>query len=74
MDDIMKIVKSLEEFGLLIKSVSETIENEEEKQKSGFLVILLGTLGATLLGNMLAGKEVIRPDEEVIRADEGQDF
>ena len=74
MDDIMKIVKSLEESGLLIKSVSETIENEEEKQKSGFLVILLGTLGATLLGNMLAGKEVIRPDEEVIRADEGQDF
>ena len=74
MDDIMKIVKSLEESGLLIKSVSETIENEEEKQKSGFLVILLGTLVATLLGNMLAGKEVIRPDEEVIRADEGQDF
>ena len=74
MDDIMKIVKSLEESGLLTKSVSETIENEEEKQKSGFLVILLGTLGATLLGNMLAGKEVIRPDDEVIRADEGQDF
>ena len=74
MDDIMKIVESLEESGLLIKSVSETIENEEEKQKSGFLVILSGTLGATLLGNMLAGKEVIRPDEEVIRADEGQDF
>ena len=59
MNDIMIIVRSLEESGLLIKGVSATIEIEEEKQKSGFLVMLLGTLGARLLGNMLVGKEVI---------------
>ena len=59
MNDIMIIVRSLEESGLLIKGVSATIEIEEEKQESGFLVMLLGTLGARLLGNMLVGKEVI---------------
>ena len=59
MNDIMIIVRSLEESGLLIKGVSATIEIEEEKQKSGFLVMLLGTLGARLLGNMLVGKEAI---------------
>ena len=59
MNDIMIIVRSLEESGLLIKGVSATIEIEEEKQKSGFLVMLLGKLGARLLGNMLVGKEVI---------------
>ena len=59
MNDIMIIVRSLEESGLLIRGVSATIEIEEEKQKSGFLVMLLGTLGARLLGNMLVGKEVI---------------
>ena len=55
----MIIVRSLEESGLLIRGVSATIEIEEEKQKSGFLVMLLGTLGARLLGNMLVGKEAI---------------
>ena len=74
MDDITKIVKSLESSGLLIKGVSETIENEGGKLKSGFLVMLLGTLGVRLLGNMLAGKEVIRLGEEVIRTGEDQDF
>ena len=59
MNDIMIIVRSLEESGLLIKGVSATIEIEEEKQKSGFLVMLLGILGARLLGNMLVGKEAI---------------
>ena len=67
MNDIMIIGKSLEESGLLIKGVSATIEIEGEKQKSGFLVMLLGTLGARLLGNMLVGKEVIWVGE-------GQDF
>ena len=52
MNDIMKIVTSLEESGLLIKGVSEAIKNEAKKQqKGGFLGILLGTLGASLLGN-----------------------
>ena len=53
MEDTMKIVKSLEDSGLLIKGVCETIQNEAKEQKSGFLGILLGTLGASILGNML---------------------
>ena len=52
----MKIVKSLEDFGLLIKGVSETIQNEAKEQKGGFFGKLLGTLGASLLGNKLTGK------------------
>ena len=55
MDDIMKLVKSLKYASLLIKGVSKTIQNEAKKQKGGFLSILLGTLGASLLGNLLAG-------------------
>ena len=58
MDDIMKIVKSLWIAGLLIKSVSETIQNEAKKQEVGFLVMLLGTIGASLLGNSLESKTV----------------
>ena len=58
--DIMKIVISLEDSGLLLKWVSETIQNEAKEQKRGFLSILLGTLGASLLGNMLAGKGITR--------------
>ena len=50
------IVKSLEESGLLIKDVSETIKNEGKEQKGGFLGMLLCTLGATLLGNLLTNK------------------
>ena len=50
----MKIVKSIEDSGLLLKGVSETIQIEAKKE--GFLSMLLGTLGASLLGNMLAGK------------------
>ena len=56
MEYIMKIVKSLEDSGLLLKGVSETIQNEGKEQKGGFLVVFLGTLGASLLGNMLTGK------------------
>ena len=52
----MKIVKSLEDTGLLIRDVSETIQNEAKEQKGGFLGMLLGTLGATLLENILIGK------------------
>ena len=52
----MKIVNSLKESGLLIKGVSETIENEAQKQKNGFLSILLSTLVTSLLGNLLADK------------------
>ena len=56
MNDIMKIVKSLEESTLLIKDVIETIQNEAKEQKGRFLSMLLGTLGASLLGNLLTGK------------------
>ena len=72
MNDIVKIIKSLEEFGLLIKSVSDTIKNEAKEQKGGFLSMLLGTLGASLLGNILTGKGTIRAGESTIRV--GQDF
>ena len=59
MNDIMKIIKSLEESGLFIKGVSETIKNEAKEQKGGFFSMLLGTLGATLFGNLLTGKRSI---------------
>ena len=72
MEDILRIVKSLEESGLLIKGISETIKHEAKEQKGRFLPILLGTLPASILGNVLTGKRVIRDGEEVIRA--GQNF
>ena len=59
MNDIMKIIKSLEGSGLLIKGVSETIKNEAKQQKEGFLSMLLGTLGASLLGNLSTGRGAI---------------
>ena len=72
MDDILKIVKSLEDAGVLLKGVSETIQNEPKEQRGGFLSMLLGTLGASLLGDLLiknlSGKGVIRGGEGVIRA------
>ena len=71
MKDIMKIVKSLEDPGLLLKGVSETVQNEVKEQKGGFLSMLLGTLGASLLGNMLAGKAINRAGEGFIRAGYG---
>ena len=70
MEDIMKIIKSLEEFELLIKWVSETIKNEAKKQKGRFLGMLLGTLDASLLGNLLTGKGTIRAGKGTIRAGE----
>ena len=72
MNDIMKIVKSFEESVLLIKGVSETIKNEAEEQKGGFLGMLLGTLGASLLGNLLTGRGTIRANEGTVIA--GQVF
>ena len=76
-NDIIKTVKSIAESGLLIKDVSETIRNEAKEKKGGFLSMLLGTLGASLLGNLLTGKwaiatsqgrGTIRVGEETIRA------
>ena len=63
MQDILRIVKSLEDSGILLKGISETIKDEAKEQKGGLLSMLLGTLGASLLGNMIAGKGVIRAGE-----------
>ena len=59
-EDIIKVVKSLKYSGLLLKGVTETIQNEVKEQKGGFLSMLLGTLGANLLGNILTGKGMNR--------------
>ena len=67
----MKIVKSLEDSSLLLKGVSETIYNKVKEQKGGFLGMLSGTLGASLLGNMLTGKGVNRAGEGINRAGYG---
>ena len=60
MEDIMKIVKSLEESVLLVKVISETTKNETKEQREGFLAMLLGTLAAILLGSTLTGKGAIQ--------------
>ena len=60
MEDIIKIVKSLEDSGLSLKGVSETIQNEAKEQKGDFLSMLFGTLDAKLLGNLLAGETFMR--------------
>ena len=72
MNDIMKIVKPLIESGLLIRGVSETIQTEVKEQKDGFLGVLLGTLGASLLGSLLPSKDTIRAGEGAIIS--GQKF
>ena len=64
MNNIMKIVKSLEESGLLIKGVNEKIKNEAKEQKGGFIGLLLGNLGASSLGNLLTGKGTISAGEK----------
>ena len=71
MQHLLKIVKSLEDSGLILDGITETVKNEVKEQKGGFLSMLLGTLGASLLGNMLAGKGVIRAGEGTIRAGYG---
>ena len=68
---ILEINKNLEESGLLKKDISKTIENEAKYQKGGFLSMLLGTIVSSLLGNMLAGKGVIRIGKELVT--EGRD-
>ena len=60
MNDIMKIVKSLEESDLLIKSISKTIENKAKEQKGRFLGMLLDSLGASVLANLLQGKDKLQ--------------
>ena len=71
MNDIMKIIEELENSGILLKGISKTIENETKEQRGGFLIMLLGTLGASLLGNLLSGKGMMRAGQEIVRAAEG---
>ena len=68
LEDIIKVVKSLEDSSLLLKVVSETIQNEAKEQKGEFLSMLLGTLGASLLGNVFPGKGVNIAGEGIVRA------
>ena len=59
MEDFIKIVKSLGDSGLLLEGANKTVQNEAREQKGGFISMLLGTLGASLLRNILAGKETV---------------
>ena len=68
LEDIIKVVESLEDSSLLLKGVIETIQNKAKEQKGEFLSMLLGTLGASLLGNILAGEGVNRAGEGTVRA------
>ena len=71
MQDIIKIIKELENSDILFKGVSKTIENEIKEQRGGFLSMLLGTLGVSLLGNLLTGKGIMRAGDGIVRAGEG---
>ena len=72
MNDIMKIIKALENSGILLKGVSKAIKNETKEQKGGFSSMLLGTLGASLLGNLLTGgKDIMRAGDGIVRAGDG---
>ena len=79
MNDIMKIIEALENSSILLKRVSKTIENETKDQRGGFLGMLLGVLGASLLGNLLtggkgimaAGDGIVRAGDGIVRAGEG---
>ena len=80
MEDIIKIIKSLEDSSLLSDVVTKTVQNELKEKKGGFLSMLLGTLGASLLGNFLTekgiyragkGKGINKADEAIVRAGHG---
>ena len=80
MNDIMKIVQALEDSNVLLKGVTKTIKNETKEQKGGFWSMLLGTLEASLLGNLLAGKGIVRAGsgnkkgKGIVRAGTGKDW
>ena len=60
MNDVMEVFQALEDSNILFKGITKTIKNKTKEQKGGFLSILLGTLGASLLGNLLSGKRIVR--------------
>ena len=80
MNDIRKIVQALENSNILLKGVTKTIKNEAKMQKGGFLIMLLGTLGASVLGNLLSGKGILRAGsgnkkgKGIVRAVTGKDW
>ena len=80
MNDIIKIVQALEDYNTLLKEVTKTIKNETKEQTGGFLSILFGTLGASLLGNVLAGKGIVRAgsgnkkEKGIVRAGTGKQW
>ena len=79
MNDFIKIIEALENAGILLKGVTKTIENETKEQRGGFLSMLLGTLGASLLGNLLTGGKgmmrvgegIVPPGNGIVHAGEG---
>ena len=71
MDDLIKIVKSFQDSGLLLKGVTESVQNEIKEQKGRFLRMLLGTSGTSLLGNLITGKGVNKKGKGINRAGEG---
>ena len=73
MEHIIKKIKSLEDSGLLLERVTKTVQNKVKEQKGGFLSMFLGTLGASLLGNLLTGKGIYRAGKGkgISRAGEG---
>ena len=71
MNDIMKIVQALEHSGILLKGVTQRSKNETKEQKGGFLSMLLGTLGASLVGSLLTGKGTVTAEEGTMREGEG---
>ena len=71
MQDLLKIVKSLEYTGISLDGITETVKNEVKEQRVCFSSILLSVLGSALLSNMLTGKGVIKAGEGTIRAGYG---
>ena len=71
MNNVIKIIEVLENSRILLKGVSKTIGNETKEQRGGFLSMLLGTLGASLLGNSLTGKGMMSAGKGIVRAGEG---
>ena len=80
MNDIIKIVQALEDSDILLKGVTKAIKNETKDKKGGFLNMLLGSLGAGLIGNFLAGKGIVRASsgtkkgKGIVRAGYGKEW
>ena len=68
LNDLLEVLKSIEKNDILLDGITETVKNEVNEEKGGLLSMLLGILGASLLGNMLAGRGVIRAGERTVRA------